>query len=196
MRVREAKDFLVQQISAQASLEGVPLPEIEKRMLYFTEGKSAVEDPVSLNNEFEAQCDTAKYEKKISRLMKHAYKRLKKEDAASQHTWDEAIRTLRKGDHYILVRWGGGTSGATIVIGLGLVALYFVIRFSIPWLTRTVPPPNPHLLLATFILALVIGLVFQRRVGEFLSWLLDHTLFWFDIPRGARTKKRNGSLDS
>ncbi len=37
MRVREAKDFLVQQTAEQARLEGVPLSELEKRMMYFTE---------------------------------------------------------------------------------------------------------------------------------------------------------------
>ena len=37
MQVREAKDFLVQQTAEQAQLEGVPLSELEKRMMYFTE---------------------------------------------------------------------------------------------------------------------------------------------------------------
>ena len=46
MRVREAKDFLVQQVSLQAQLEGIELSDLEKRMLYFTEGSTAVEDPV------------------------------------------------------------------------------------------------------------------------------------------------------
>ena len=37
MQVREAKDFLVQQMAEQAQMEGVPLSELEKRMIYFTE---------------------------------------------------------------------------------------------------------------------------------------------------------------
>src|SRR5713101_9480648 len=37
MRVREAKDFLVAQTAEQAALEGVPLSDLEKRMMYFTE---------------------------------------------------------------------------------------------------------------------------------------------------------------
>jgi hypothetical protein len=92
MNVREAKDFLVQEIERQASIESVALSLIEKRMLYFTEGKSAVEDPLALNGEFEAQCDTAKYEKKISQLMHHAYKRLRNEGASGLQTWDQAIK--------------------------------------------------------------------------------------------------------
>jgi hypothetical protein len=69
MKIREAKDFLVRQVSEQALLEGVSLTDLEKRMMYFTEGAGATEDPVELNREFEAQYDTAKYEKKVSCTM-------------------------------------------------------------------------------------------------------------------------------
>ncbi len=80
MRIREAKDFLVAQTAEQATLEGVPLSVLEKRMMYFTEGHGAIEDPATLNEEFEAQYDMAQYEKKISRLMGHAYKRIKNQN--------------------------------------------------------------------------------------------------------------------
>jgi hypothetical protein len=60
---------------------------------------------VELNEEFEAQYDIADYETKISRLLHHAYDRLKLEDPEGKRTWDQAIRTLRKGDHYFLVLW-------------------------------------------------------------------------------------------
>jgi len=67
MKVREAKDFLVHQTAEQATLENLPLSDLEKRMMYFTEGKGAIEDPLTLNEAFEAQYDTSEYEKKISR---------------------------------------------------------------------------------------------------------------------------------
>jgi hypothetical protein len=51
---REAKDFLVQQATDQAQRDGVSLCELEKRMMYFTEGEDAVENPAELNEEFEA----------------------------------------------------------------------------------------------------------------------------------------------
>jgi len=41
MKILEAKDFLVQQTAEQAQLEGVPLSELEKRMMYFTDGRDA-----------------------------------------------------------------------------------------------------------------------------------------------------------
>jgi hypothetical protein len=103
MQAREAKDFLVRETAEQARLEGVPLSALEKRMMYFTEGPDAVEDPTKLNEEFEAAYDTEEYEKKVWQLMSHAYERLKKEAPGKATDWDNGINCLRKGDHYILV---------------------------------------------------------------------------------------------
>ena len=36
-RPREAKEFLVARIVAEANKEGVPLSEVERKMLYFSE---------------------------------------------------------------------------------------------------------------------------------------------------------------
>jgi hypothetical protein len=106
LNIKQGKDFLVEQTVEQASLEGVPLTDVEKRMMYFTESDpSSCENPIELNDEFEAQCDTKEYEAKISRLLHHAYKRLKEENPERDRNWDQAIRTLRKGDHYFLVLW-------------------------------------------------------------------------------------------
>ena len=66
MNTTEAKDFLVQQVAKQAALEGVSLSDIEKRMLWFTETDPAsCSNPIELNDEFEAQCDTQEYERKM-----------------------------------------------------------------------------------------------------------------------------------
>ena len=106
MKTKQAKNFLVQQTAEQAVRESVPLSETEKKMMYFTESDAtSCDNPVELNEEFEAQYDTAEYETKISRLLHHAYDRLKLEDPERKRTWDQAIRTLRKGDHYFLVLW-------------------------------------------------------------------------------------------
>jgi hypothetical protein len=105
MNPKQAKDFLRQQTAEQAALEGVPFSDIEKRMMYFTESDASCENPLELNEKFEAQFDTQKYEAKISRLLLRARERLKREDPAKARTWDQSIRALRKGDHYILVLW-------------------------------------------------------------------------------------------
>ena len=83
MRVGEAKDFLVAQTAEQAALEGVSLSDLEKRMMYFTETGECPEDPIALNDAFEAEYGTPAYEKKISLLMARAYRRIKRESPES-----------------------------------------------------------------------------------------------------------------
>lgn len=105
-QVSKAKDFLVNQTAIQAALDGVSLSDIEKRMMYFTEGLDSTEDPIALNDEFEAEYEMATYEAKMSKLLHRAYARVKKENPETARTWNESIRILKKGDHYILVLWG------------------------------------------------------------------------------------------
>jgi hypothetical protein len=139
MNTRQAKDFLVEQASEQASLENIPLSDIEKRMMYFTESDpSSCDQPLELNQEFEAQCDGAKYEVKMSRLLHHAYERLKNSQPEKFRDWNEAIKELKRGDHYLLVLWNQKLSdehpirslfmyiaiGIAIVIGLLLISLW------------------------------------------------------------------------
>ena len=121
MDTKQAKEFLVQQTAEQAALENVQLTDLEKRMMYFTESDSAsCESPIELNQEFEAQYDTGEYELKISRLLRHAYTRLKDEDAGNLRNWNQAIRSLRKGDHYILVLWDLKATSAGLRIGIAI----------------------------------------------------------------------------
>ncbi len=103
MRDLEPKDFLVQQTAKQAALENVPLSDLEKRMMYFTETGECPEDPIALNDAFEAEYDTGEYETKISKLMHNAYHRIRKENPEAARQWSEAIRQLSKGDHYLLI---------------------------------------------------------------------------------------------
>jgi hypothetical protein len=52
----------VQQRAEQATRENMPLSDIEKKMMYFTESDaSTCENPVELNDEFEPQYDTPEY---------------------------------------------------------------------------------------------------------------------------------------
>lgn len=178
MRVLEAIDFLVQQTAEQATLEHVSLSDLEKRMMYFTEGKGATEDPVTLNDEFEAEYDTAKYEKKISRLMHHAYKRLRKQGSSSLRTWDDAIRRLKRGDHYLIVIWGERPGiRVTELIGMGIGLFVLAALYCLKWITSQIPPPNPHLLLAILIAVVLAILVFRRATGNAITWLLEKTFF-------------------
>ena len=105
MNSRQAKDFLVRETAEQATIENVSLSDIEKKMMYFTESDpSSCDKPLELNEEFEAQYETAEYEAKVSGLLQRACDRLKAQDTEKERIWDEAVRELRKGDHYLLAR--------------------------------------------------------------------------------------------
>lgn len=119
MNTREAKDFIVQQATEQAMLEKLPLTDLEKRMMYFTEtDPTSCKDPLALNAEFEAQYDTPAYESKIAGLLSRAYKRLKTENPEKERYWDDAIRTLKRGDHYILLMWHNAPFSGAFSTGL------------------------------------------------------------------------------
>jgi len=162
MRVREAKDLLVQQTAEQAELEGIPLSDLEKRMMYFTEVEECPEDPIKLNEEFEAEYDTAEYETKISKLLHHAYNRVKKENSEIAREWNEALRELCRGDHYILVLWG-------LESGEPLPAAR--------------PPHDGLKLLGTALLVVVIGTALMFG----FSVLADHFGFHFNRYSGIKT---------
>jgi hypothetical protein len=133
MNTRQAKDFLAQQAAEQATLDSTSLSDIERRMMYFTESDpKSCDDPLALNNEFEAQCDTTEYETKMARLLQHAHQRVKTEDPEGKRTWEQAIGELRKGDHYLLVLWDikppvdrpKGDSFKLLGVGLLIAALF------------------------------------------------------------------------
>ena len=132
MRVKEAKDFLVEQTSQQAAIQGVPLSDLEKRMMYFTEWDDSCENPIQLNEDFEAQYDTSEYEAKIAGLLKNAYKRIQQESPESKSIWDKALKKLSEGDHYVLVLWRASPKSEhprrdfLIQVGIGvLIAFLF-----------------------------------------------------------------------
>ena len=77
MTTKQAKDFFAQLVADQATLERIPLSDVETRMMYFTEsGLASCENPIELDAEFEEQYDTEEYELKISRLLHDALYRM------------------------------------------------------------------------------------------------------------------------
>jgi hypothetical protein len=79
MNVSEAKDFLVDQAAKQDGHRQVPLSDLEKRTVYFTEWDDSGADPECPHKEeFEGQYNAEVYQPKISELLRHAHARLKK----------------------------------------------------------------------------------------------------------------------
>lgn len=106
--------------------------------MYFVENDpTSCADPLELNEEFEAQYDTKEYESKIARLLHNAHKRLKTDNPETARRWDEAIRTLHNGDHYLPVLWSAKYQGENrrrdlflmVVIGLLVVTCIVIAAF-------------------------------------------------------------------
>jgi hypothetical protein len=204
MRVREATDFLVQETAEQASLEGVPLSDLEKRMMDFTESAEVPEDPIKLNDEFEAEYDTAKYETKIAKLMRHAYARLRKKDGGARKRWDTAIECLRRGDHYLLVLWDASPgeewsaayllkilTGSLAVIVIMAIIVFLAEKFAPQWsrIKDGIPTPNPYVLQALFLGLVFAGFFLRPQVGRLFGWLLDNVVLRFVERKGKKDRE-------
>jgi hypothetical protein len=128
---RAAKEFLVSQIVEEAERENVPLSDVERKMLYFSETAWTLPDIMDVNDQFARECDQATYEKKIASLIRNAVKRIRNENPVEYAAWREAIRVLRKEDHYILVMVDRAGVSAGSASGRRNVAVLIAIIFGV-----------------------------------------------------------------
>ena len=129
---REAKEFLVSSIVSEASLENVPLSEIERKELFFSETGWTLPDMLRVNEEFERIYDSGEYERKIANLIRNARKRAERTDFEGGKSWIDAIEILSKEDHYILVmikQAGGSTRPRGDLLKLFLTAFAIIGLF-------------------------------------------------------------------
>lgn len=112
LSVRKAKEFLASRIVTEAKLQNVPLSEIERKMLYFSETEWATLDMLEVNAEFERDCDEDKYKRKIAWLARSIETHLKDGDEEESDKWYAAIEKLSEGDHYLLVLLNASPSSA------------------------------------------------------------------------------------
>jgi hypothetical protein len=100
---RDAKEFLVSRIITESQREGVPLSEVEVKMLYFSETAWTLPDIAEVNDAFDRDHDQTQYEQKIGRLIRSFRATARKNNRDEFDTWSEAARTIRREDHYLLV---------------------------------------------------------------------------------------------
>ena len=84
--------------------------------MYFTELDECPEDPITLNEAFEAKYDTDEYEARVSKLMHHAYRRIKKDNPEGFRRSKEAMKELSKGAHYMLVLCEDGAPARPVTV--------------------------------------------------------------------------------
>ena len=97
---RAAKEFLVAEILEQAKLQGTPLSDLERKMLYFSETGWTLPDMSDVAAAFQQAHNGDEYELKIARLVRLARKRTVRTNAGA---WSDAIEKLRQEDHYLLM---------------------------------------------------------------------------------------------
>ncbi len=66
---RQAKEFLISEIIAEAQRENVALSDVERKMLYFTETGWTLPDIMKVNEDFDREYNQDEYERKIANLL-------------------------------------------------------------------------------------------------------------------------------
>lgn len=98
-----AKQFFISKVVNQAQQEGVNLSKAEKYMLGWSESDPSFVADNDLNEQFEKEITQEDFEKKIQALIKHAYEKDISNDKDMKNTYRTAYKSLKQGDHFILI---------------------------------------------------------------------------------------------
>jgi len=179
----EAKKFLISRIVEEARRGHHPLSEVEEKMLYFSETYPTLPDMAEVAQKFEQEYDDAKFEEKISRISRRAFQRDRRESPDIARRWREAIKVLKKEDHYILVMLNVPRSAGDIlrlvVTALLLVVLGIACVAVAPQIRARVPD---NILIAAFLafLAVLYFLAWNdeagKRLGDWMGSLVERLL--------------------
>jgi hypothetical protein len=164
---REAKEFLISKIVAEADSENVPLSEVERKMLYFTESGWTLPDIMKVNEDFDREYDQDEYEHKITKLVTKVYGRICKGSKDEYDRWWASIRFLQREDHYVLVMIQSaglrprGDQLRLFATGLGIATLFLV--WGLISAKYKIPMPSREFLWAV-LAALSVGYVLLRFI--------------------------------
>ena len=100
---REAKEFFIQKVIAQAENENFLLSRAEKYMLHWSEKDPSFHIDQTLIEEFETETSEAEYEKKISRLIVQAYDKEIELDNTAKDKYRQAYKALKSQDNYLFI---------------------------------------------------------------------------------------------
>jgi hypothetical protein len=156
---REAKEFLISRIVLEAQRENIPLSEVERKMLYFTESGWTLPDMTTVYEAFDRDYNQNKYEQKIAKLIRKAAKYDYKESREEYDSWWAAIRFLKREDHYISVMIGiSGLRPAGDQLRLFGTALAIVV---------------------CFLLFLLLSIKYQIDLSKYFGTKDDRTFFFW-----------------
>jgi hypothetical protein len=127
--VKEAKEFLIDWIDAEARRVGLPLTEVERKMLYVSEKGWTLPDMADIQAAFYRYHDLVEYEEKVGKLIRSIQASVQAGNKNEAETWKQAVEVLSHEEHYLLELMKG--SGETVRrrrnrlllwLGIGLVA--------------------------------------------------------------------------
>jgi hypothetical protein len=195
LQAQQAKEFLISRVLEEAQRENVPLSEVERKMLYFTETQESLPDIYEVNDQFERECDGTQYERKIAGLLRNARERGRQESSNAETRWENAIADLRKEDHYLLVMvdqslepvgnfwnlmaWGTGLSLGIVVLIIIWISLDQ--KGLIPTWVSNVSPRR--VVWAAVAIWLVYKLLRLGALGDILNLMYGGLRSWFPFLR-------------
>ncbi len=97
----EARQFFIDRIVAQAGKDNLRLTEAERHMLGLGIGAGFHLNP-ELAEKFNAETTEEAYERKITGLLRNAYRSDVRERTEMRRAYNEAYAVLRSGEHYML----------------------------------------------------------------------------------------------
>ena len=156
---RQAKEYLVTRIMAEARELGAELSEVERKMLYFTETGWALPGIMDVNAEFERDYDSDEYESKIARIVRSIETKNSEAGGDQQCLWDDAVVKLSEGDHYLLVLIRLARSGPAIGNSKWLPETNF-------YGTGRLRPRGDFLRLVVVALVVIFGMVVAVLIGS------------------------------
>jgi hypothetical protein len=183
---REAKEFLISELVAEAQRDNIPLSEVERKMMYFTESGWTLPDMMKVSEDFDREYKQAKYEQKIVKLVTKADERIRKSSRDDYDRWWAAIHFLQREDHYIsvMIRLAGlqprGDQLRLFATGLGIVT--FILMWTFLGTKYNIPIPSRGnrgvfawaVLCLLFVCYTLLRFILGRnRTDEFTSKVLE-----------------------
>jgi hypothetical protein len=191
----DAKEFIVSRIVEEASRQHVGLSELERKMLYFSEGYPTLPDMMGVAEKFEATYDAEKYEEKIRQLSRKVFERDQEQSPENAELWRDAIEVLRKEDHYILVMLdfplardvprSGADQVKLLIAGLVVAAVLGIAIWAVEWGDQHKHfriPDNIKSLAFILVIALACYLAYSdkgKKLGDSLGGLAKRVARWF-----------------
>ena len=179
---REAKEFLISELVAEAQRDNIPISEVERKMMYFTVSGWTLPDMMRVSEDFDRECNQANYEQKIVKLVTKADRRIRESSRDDYDRWWAAIRFLQREDHYIsvMIRLAGlrprGDQLRLFATGLGIVT--FILMWIFLGIKYNIPIPS------------------RGNLGVFVLAVLCLLFVWYTLLRFILGRNRTDELTS